>query len=94
MRGGVGSDAGLVEQLRCELAGECFDLACEFAFLGGQLQDAAGDRAQREQAAAKLGDRVGSRVAWRRGAATGVPVVSGRSSLRSGSGVVISRSRS
>ena len=55
MGGGVRSDAGLVEQLRCELAGERLDLACELAFLGGQLQDAAGDRAQREQAAAQLG---------------------------------------
>ena len=55
MGGGVRSDAGLVEQLRRELAGERFDLACELAFLGGQLQDAAGDRAQREQAAAEFG---------------------------------------
>jgi hypothetical protein len=30
----VGSDAWLVEQLRCELAGDRFDLACELAFLG------------------------------------------------------------
>jgi hypothetical protein len=29
--------------------------ACELAFLGGQLQHPAGDRAQREQAAAQLG---------------------------------------
>ena len=29
--------------------------ACELAFLGGQLQHAAGDRAEREQAAAQLG---------------------------------------
>ncbi len=55
MCGGVRSDAGLVEQLRCELARERFDLACELALLGGQLQHAAGDRAQREQAAAQLG---------------------------------------
>ena len=73
MRGGVGSDAGLVEQLRCELAGERLDLACELAFLGGQLQDSAGDRAQREQAAAKLGIASAVRVAWRRGAAAGAP---------------------
>ena len=32
-----------------------FDLACELALLGGQLQDASSDRAQREQAAAQLG---------------------------------------
>ena len=88
------SDAGLVEQLRCELARERFDLACELAFLGGQLQDAAGDRAQREQAAAQLGVVVGraGRVAARR--CSSRARVSGRSSLRSGSGVVISRSRS
>ncbi len=54
MCGGVRSDAGLVEQLWCEFAGERFDLACELAFLGGQLQDAAGDRAEREQAAAQF----------------------------------------
>ena len=49
------SDAGLVEQLWCELPGQRFDLAGELAFLGGQLLHAAGDRAQREQAAAQLG---------------------------------------
>ena len=54
MRGGVRSDAGLLEQLRRESAGERFDLACELAFLGGQLQQSAGDRAEREQAAAQL----------------------------------------
>jgi hypothetical protein len=55
LRGGVRSDAGLVEQLRRELARERLDLACEFAFLRSQLQDASGDRAQREHAAAELG---------------------------------------
>ena len=55
MRGGVWSNTGLVEQLRCESPGERFDLACELTLLGGQLQDAAGDRAEREQAAAQLG---------------------------------------
>jgi hypothetical protein len=50
----VGSDAGLVEQLRCELARERFDLACELTLLGGQLQDASGDRAQREHRAAQF----------------------------------------
>jgi hypothetical protein len=34
--GGVGSDAGLVEQLRCEPARERFDLAGELTLLGGQ----------------------------------------------------------
>jgi hypothetical protein len=59
--GGVRSDAGLVEELACEPAGERFDLACELAFLGGQLQHPPGDRAQREQTAAQLGvlSRVG-----------------------------------
>jgi hypothetical protein len=52
--GGVGSDAWLVEQLRCELARDRFDLACELALLGDQLQDASGDRAQREQRAAEF----------------------------------------
>ena len=87
------SDTGLVEQLRCELAGERLDLACELAFLGGQLQDAAGDRAEREQAAAQL--RVAAACGPRRcEACSSRARVSGRSSLRSGSGVVISRSRS
>ena len=56
--------------------------------------DAAGDRAQREQAAAQLGVALGraGRVAARR--CSSRARVSGRSSLRSGSGVVISRSRS
>ena len=90
---GVWSDSGLVEQLRCELAGERLDLAGELAFLGGQFQDAARDRAEREQAAAQLrvlrrAGRVAARRCSRRAA------VSGRSSLRSGSGVVTSRSRS
>ncbi len=48
------SDTGLVEQLRRELAGQRFDLACELALLVGQLQDPSGDGAQREQAAAQL----------------------------------------
>ena len=47
--------AWLVEQLRRGSPGERLDFACEFAFLLGQLQDAAGDRAEREQAAAHLG---------------------------------------
>jgi hypothetical protein len=49
-----GPTPGLVEQLRCELARERFDLACEFAFLSDQLQDASGDRAQREHASAEF----------------------------------------
>ena len=55
MCGGVRSDTGLVEQLRGELARDRFDLGCELAFLGGQLQHAAGDRAEREHAPAQLG---------------------------------------
>ena len=90
---GVWSDAGLVEQLGCELAGEPLDLACELTFLGGQGQDAPGDRAEREQAAAQL--RVVSAVGACCCEALQEPCrVSGRSSLRSGSGVVTSRSRS
>jgi hypothetical protein len=45
----------LVEQVWCEPASDRFDLAGERAFLGGQLQDTSGDRAEREQAAAELG---------------------------------------
>ena len=73
--GRVRSDAGLVEQLRRELAGERLDLACELALLGGQLQHASGDRAQREQRCRAARDRVGrsGRVAARRAAAA-VPV--------------------
>jgi hypothetical protein len=52
--GGVRSNAWLFEQVWCEFAGDRFDLPCELAFLGGQLQHPAGDRAQREQAAAQL----------------------------------------
>jgi hypothetical protein len=43
-----------VERLRCELACQGFDLACEFALLGGQLQHPWRDRAECEQAAAQL----------------------------------------
>ena len=48
------TDAGLLEQLRRQLARQRFDLACELALLGGQLQDASRDGAEREQAAAQL----------------------------------------
>ena len=74
MCGGVRSDAGLVEQLRCELASERFDLACELAFLSGQLQDASGDRAEREHAAAQLGVVVDRAVVLLRGVAAAVRV--------------------
>jgi hypothetical protein len=36
----VWTDAGLFDQLRRQLARQRFDLACELALLGGQLQDA------------------------------------------------------
>jgi len=83
--GGVLTDARLVEQPWCELAGERFDLAGELALLEDQLQDAPRDRAEREQAAAQLGiaSTVG-RVAARR--CSNRALLSGRSSLRSGSG--------
>jgi hypothetical protein len=55
LRGGVGSDAGLVEQLRCKLARDRFDLARELALFDRQLQYTSSDRAKREQAAAQLG---------------------------------------
>ena len=67
MCGGVWADAGLVEQLRCEPAGERLDLACELALLRGELQDATSDRAESEEAAAQLG--VGSSMRTRRGEA-------------------------
>jgi hypothetical protein len=54
LRGCERSDTWLVEQLRCELASDGFDLAGEFALFGGQLQHASCDRAQREQCAAEL----------------------------------------
>ena len=55
LRGQERADAGLVEQLRSELAGELFDLAGEFAFLGGQLLDAPRDGFEGELGAAELG---------------------------------------
>ena len=39
--GADGADAGLGEQLRCELCDECSDLVFEFAFLEGEVVDAA-----------------------------------------------------
>ena len=87
------TDAGLVEQLRCELLGQGFDLAGELALLVDQLLDAARDGAQREQAPRSSGScRLAGRVAASR--ASSLARVSGRSSARNGSGVVISRSRS
>ncbi len=53
--GRMRSNTWLVEQLRGELASDRFDLACELAFLSGQLQHPPGDRAQRQQASAELG---------------------------------------
>ena len=47
-------DAGLVEELGCELLGQRLDLAGELALLGDQLLDAASDGAEREQGAAQL----------------------------------------
>jgi hypothetical protein len=46
----VWSDAGLVEELRREFAGEGLDLVCELAFFGLQLQHASSDRAEGEHA--------------------------------------------
>jgi hypothetical protein len=40
-------DAGLVEELGCELLGQGLDLAGELSLLDDQLLDAASDRAQR-----------------------------------------------
>jgi len=59
----VRSDAWLLEELRRELARDRLDLACELALLSGQLQDASGDRTQREHAPAELGiaSPIGSR---------------------------------
>ena len=54
MCGGVWSDAWLIKQLRRELARDGFDLACELAFLSGQLKHASGDRAQREHGPAEF----------------------------------------
>jgi hypothetical protein len=48
---------GRAGQLWRQLADQCLDLACELSFLGLQLQDASSDRAQGEQAAAKLRPR-------------------------------------
>ena len=47
-------DAGLVEELWCELLGQGLDLAGELALLDDQLLDAASDRAEREQRATQL----------------------------------------
>ena len=46
--------AGLVEQLRRQLACERLDLACKLALLDGQCLDSAGQGAQREQRPAQL----------------------------------------
>src|SRR6266508_6913415 len=46
LRGRERSDARLIEQLRRQRSGELLDLAREFALFGGQVLDAARDRAQ------------------------------------------------
>ena len=87
-------DAWLVEELGGELLGERLDLAGELAFLADQLLDTARDRAECEQASTELG--VAAAPGPARGEALQEPraCCSGRNSARSGSGVVISRSRS
>ena len=45
----------LLEQLRCELPSDRFDLSRQLALLDGKGKHPSGDRAQREHAAAKLG---------------------------------------
>lgn len=50
-----GPDAGLVEELRGEAAGERLDLASEFAFFRGQLLDLPRERLEGELGAAELG---------------------------------------
>jgi hypothetical protein len=50
-----GSDAGLVEELRSEVAGELFDLVGEVALLGGELLDPSREGFQGELGAAELG---------------------------------------
>src|SRR3954449_10007303 len=79
--GCVGSNACLVEQVWREPARDHFDLACELAFLRCQLQQPAGDRAEREQAAAKL--RVVSAMRPRCREALQEPWASERSQLAS-----------
>jgi hypothetical protein len=54
LRGRGRADAGLIEQLRCQRVRELFDLARELALFVGQVLDAASDRAQRLQRAARL----------------------------------------
>src|SRR3954466_4266967 len=81
MGGCVGSNACLVEQVWREPARDHFDLACELAFLGCQLQQPAGDRAEREQPAAKL--RVVSAMRPRCRAALQEPWACERSQLAS-----------
>ena len=48
------ANAGLVEQLRCELAGQDCDLGFEVTLLVGELFDPAGERAQGLECAAQL----------------------------------------
>src|SRR6266498_4526133 len=54
LRGRERSDARLIEQLRRQRSGERLDLARELALFGGQVLDAASDRAQGLQRAAQL----------------------------------------
>ena len=78
----------------CQLARERLDLGCELAFLGGQLQDASGDRAQRERAAREARDHLDRQVELPRAVSATVRGSAAAARCAAGSGVVISRSRS
>jgi len=62
LRGRERTDARLLEQLRRQRSRERLDLACELALFGGQVLDAASDRAQRLQRAAQLDVAVACRA--------------------------------
>ena len=91
LRGRERTDAGLVEQLRRELARERLDLPCELALLLVSCRDAPGDgRAARATSRAARGP--GGVQDGRREPAERAPV-SERSSARSGSGADTSNPR-
>ena len=75
-----GPTPGWSSSCGASLRGERFDLACELALLGGQLQDASRDRARARASCRAALDHVGGLAGLLRAAARSRARVSGRNS--------------
>jgi hypothetical protein len=75
-------DSGLVEELRCDAAGELLDLAGQLTFLAGELPYAPCESFERELGATDLG--IGAPVGSRSGQAGEQPGTGERAQLTAG----------